>query len=525
MDKSLRATLILVAVIVLPLLIFSLFQANSLKEDEQLAQDIYEKQMETVLHSLNMYTDDHMDRWVRQLEDPGYTVHQNANSLVKNNESIQMLTVRKMQTRQDSISLNEYIEASPGIQTKIQNWYTAKDSVLNQLTKYLNAGFQKIQAADDWQSIDDLHPSQSGVTVMLYDRDSVLYNALIILESRIWVEQILGYKMQELSQNNFKLAVVQTTNKEDYPTPIFDTAPFEFDKDYITSELWILSNTHLAIQSIGQTYTEIVKARSQTNIYTLLASLSIMLIGTLYLVRNIRNTMKLAQLKSDFVSNVSHEIRTPLALIKMYSETLMLGRLPSEEKKQHYYHVIHHESGRLTYLVNNILDFSKIESNRKVYSKALQNMNDLVQNLYDNYSFTFKEKQVDCILNISPGTLDIEVDNQAFDEALSNLIENAIKYSTDPIKIEIKTEIQNGKVVCQVIDQGIGIQPRHQKAIFDKFYRIEGALTQKTKGAGLGLSLVKHIMEAHDGSIKMIANKDKGSTFTLIFPLTPTSHD
>ena len=163
----------------------------------------------------------------------------------------------------------------------------------------------------------------------------------------------------------------------------------------------------------------------------------IVLAGGLLIIRNIRNTFKIAQLKSDFVSNVSHEIRTPVSLIKMYAETLMLGRVKSDEKKQHYYNVMHHESGRLTYLVNNILDFSRIEANRKTYSKEPANLNELVQQVYANYEYTFKEKGVSASLVLAQEEILVELDTTAFDEALSNLVDNAIKYSEANAEVEI----------------------------------------------------------------------------------------
>ena len=203
----------------------------------------------------------------------------------------------------------------------------------------------------------------------------------------------------------------------------------------------------------------------------------------------------------------------------MYAETLMLGRVTSDEKKQHYYNVMHHESGRLTYLVNNILDFSRIEANRKTYSKEPANLNELVQQVYSNYEYTFKEKGVSASLALAKQEILVELDTSAFDEALSNLIDNAIKYSESNPEVEIKSGTEGGFGYCMVQDHGKGISKTEQTRIFDKFYRVEGAMTQKTKGTGLGLSLVKHIMEAHKGVVEVSSRPGEGSIFTLKFPL------
>ena len=390
---------------------------------------------------------------------------------------------------------------------------------MDQLTNYLEAGFQKIQAADDWTPIAGLDSLQSSMTVMLYDRTGELYNALIVIQPIYWVEQVLGPNLQELGLDNMRLSIIQRATEDDPPQIIYSTETFDFQKDYVENPVWILPSTTLNIQTNGKSYSELIRNRSKTNLYILLSALFIMIIGTIIIIRNIQNTVRVAQLKSDFVRNVSHEIRTPLSLIKLYSETLMLGRLTSEEKKQHYYKVIHSESGRLTYLVNSILDFSKIEANRKAYEPEQTELNQLVYRVYTNYNHTLKEQCVEHELALAPENLDVMIDPQAFSEALSNLIENAIKYGGEHKYLMLKVRSDKRFAMLDVIDHGIGIPLTEQNHIFNNFYRIEAALTQNTRGTGLGLSLVKHIMEAHNGEVKVNSILGKGSTFTLKLPL------
>jgi len=520
MNKSNKVVLLLLFLVVVPFLIYAFLQVISLKEDEKLADTIYEKQMETVLFSLNQYADDMMGQWIRKLADKDSPLAKNAADLVLGNESIQLLVLRHMTNEKDSLCFNDYVAGGINTLTQIEEWYANNDSILNKLTNYLTAGFQKIQPASNLKIIDGLKPNQSGITVMLYDKDSVAYNALFILEPNYWVEQILGSKMQEIAQDEFRVAVLQGSKKLKTQHIVYSTAPFDMDKDYFQKELWILENTNLAIQAKGVSYSQLIRKRSKNNLYILFFSILTLFIGAFIIIRNIKNTYKIAHLKSDFVSNVSHEIRTPLSLIRMYAETLMEDRLPSDEKKQHYYEVIHHESVRLAYLVNNILDFSKIEANKKSYKLVAADLNILVKQLYTNYAFSFTEKNVQCELDLSPQPIHIKVDTQAFDEALSNLLENAIRYSAGTKMITIKTEIKNGYGCCSVTDSGIGIQKNKLSKIFDKFYRVEDALTQKTKGTGLGLNIVKHIMDAHKGLISVTSKPTIGSTFTLKFLLT-----
>ena len=518
MNRNIRVLILLVLLIIIPFLIYAFLQLNSLREDEQMADEIYEKQMDAILFSLNQYADDMMGQWIRQLDDEEANVYENARELLLGNESIQILVLRKMADKSDSLIVNEYIDRESLDIRPVEQWYADHDSLMRQLSNYLDAGFQKIQAAEGWQPLVGLRPSQAAASIMLYDRDSVLFNGLIVLEANFWAGQILGSRMVELARDNFNLAIVESNDQQDEPVVLFSTnEDSELDNTF-QRPLWILPNTYLVISPRGETYSDLIRKRNRTNITFLLFSLFIVLLAGFLIIRNIRNMIRIAQLKSDFVANVSHEIRTPISLIQMYAETLLLGRV-REEKKEHYYNVIHHESGRLTYLVNNILDFSRIEANRKTYNKEPVDLNTLVERVFSNYNYTFKEKNVKASFTPCEGEILVEVDPSAFDEALSNLIDNAIKYSEGEIEVTISTGIEKGFGFCSVRDSGRGITRDEQERIFDKFYRVEGALTQKTRGTGLGLSLVKHIVDAHDGKVEVKSAQGEGSVFILMFPL------
>jgi signal transduction histidine kinase len=252
-----------------------------------------------------------------------------------------------------------------------------------------------------------------------------------------------------------------------------------------------------------------------------LGGLSFLLAGGIFLTyRNVSKEMALARLKSDFVSNVSHELRTPLSLIRLYAETLELGRLTSPEKHQEYYCIIRKESERLTALINNILDFSRIEAGRKEYDFRETDMRELVCNTLESYryqieqhGFTLEEK----IGDVPP----LRVDREAMARSLVNLVNNALKYSQDRKYIGVKLYRENGSVKLEVIDHGIGIPPNEQNKIFEKFYRVGDPLVHNTKGSGLGLSLVQHIAQAHGGDVAVDSAPGAGSKFTITLPLHP----
>jgi signal transduction histidine kinase len=232
----------------------------------------------------------------------------------------------------------------------------------------------------------------------------------------------------------------------------------------------------------------------------------------------VRREIQLAQMKSDFVSNVSHELRTPLSLIRMYTETLELGRVTSEDKRMHYYTIISQETDRLTRLINNILNFSRIESGKKTYKPENIEINRLVEQVIDTYRGHIEREHFQVKLELSNDLDMIHADPGAVTEALINLIDNAIKYSAEHKEISVRTyECGNG-ICLEISDRGIGIGEEHLKHIFDKFYRVPTGAVHNTKGSGLGLSLVRHIVEAHGGTISVKSQPGQGSTFSLVLP-------
>src|SRR5437764_5033966 len=250
-----------------------------------------------------------------------------------------------------------------------------------------------------------------------------------------------------------------------------------------------------------------------------LAGLSLLLVFGLGLTyRNVSKEIALARLKSDFVSNVSHELRTPLSLIRLYAETLELGRLKEPGKYQEYYQIIRKESERLTSLINNILDFSRIEAGRKEYDFRETDMRELVRNTLDSYryqieqhGFTLEEK----IGEVPP----LRVDREAVARSLVNLVNNALKYSQDRKYIGVNLYRENGSVKLEVIDHGIGIHPNEQHKIFATLYRVGDPLVHNTTGSGLGRSLVQHIAKAHGGDVGVDSAPGAGSKFTITLPL------
>lgn len=282
---------------------------------------------------------------------------------------------------------------------------------------------------------------------------------------------------------------------------------------------YVFPDLTLAIKYQGTTVADIGSRFLRYN-YIVLAALSMVMIGGVWLTyRNVSREMTLSRLKSDFVANVSHELRTPLALIRLYAETLELGRLTAKEKYHEYFRIIREESERLTALINNILDFSRIEAGRKEYEFQETNLAELVHSTLDSYRFQIQQNGFAFEERISGDIPPVIVDREAIARSLLNLVNNALKYSKEQKYIGVSLYRSSSSVNLEVRDRGIGISANEQEKIFEKFYRCGDPLVHNVKGSGLGLSLVRHIARAHGGDVLVESAPEKGSKFTIALPL------
>jgi signal transduction histidine kinase len=256
---------------------------------------------------------------------------------------------------------------------------------------------------------------------------------------------------------------------------------------------------------------------------TNLALIALLFLFTLaavaFALRLLVHELELAELKSTLVSNVSHELRTPLALIRLFSETLELGRAPDPEKAKEFLRIIHKESQRLTHLIDNVLDLNRIEQGRKTYTLRPTDLATVVRETLEAYRFQLQEQGFSVRSRIAENVPPVSADADALTQALLNLIDNAIKYSPERKSLAVELERRDGEALISVEDQGVGIPEREQDKIFDMFYRVERGLVHSVKGSGLGLSLVKHIVEAHGGRILVTSRPGEGSRFSIVLPL------
>jgi signal transduction histidine kinase len=247
--------------------------------------------------------------------------------------------------------------------------------------------------------------------------------------------------------------------------------------------------------------------------------------GIALAIRATDREARLAQAKSDFVSNVSHELKTPLSTISLFSEILELGRVNNEEKKQEYYRIIRHESRRLNKTIDNILDFSRIEAGRKRYELVAGDMAAVINNVLSTHRYQIISAGFDVQTSIEPDLPSVLIDRDAMTQAISNLLDNAIKYSGKVKQLSITARTLGSDLSIEMADHGVGIPPAEQTKVFEKFYRVGNGLVHDVKGSGLGLALVKHIIEAHNGTTSVASDVGKGSRFTILLPLARNAAD
>jgi signal transduction histidine kinase len=234
--------------------------------------------------------------------------------------------------------------------------------------------------------------------------------------------------------------------------------------------------------------------------------------------RLVRRETETARLKAEFVANVSHDLKTPLSLIRVFGETLEMGRVSDETTRQEYYRVINHESERLSRLIDNVLDFSRIEGGHRTYELVPTSVEPVVRDAVESFAYVLAQQGFKVDVAIQPDLPEVPMDADAVGQALSNLIDNAIKYSEGRKVLTVGAASEDGGVALTVGDEGIGIPRDEQARIFDKFYRVGRSETQGQRGSGVGLALVRHVAEAHGGRVTVDSRAGEGSRFTLWLP-------
>jgi two-component system phosphate regulon sensor histidine kinase PhoR len=512
MKNNKKLGIILLLVVSLPALFFSVYEIGSLNQNEKIIEEIYNNQLEVILTSVNQYSDDVAHSWASNLSN--------------------ILVNQPSPNRHLAVYLNNYASISgffytndtsfadiqlvvkpedisnTGEQVKtIERLLLRNESKTEKLLNYFRGGYRKIEPLSS--------ESSTGLAYFVFvtrDYTKRPFICGIIINTRDFVKQVLAPKIQVLVKESFIVSI------NDDKHNIYSSEPVQQSQLVRTKKLWLLPELKLGIVYKSKTIHQLVRERSYLNLGLIVIIDILFLIGTWFVFRSFKTELELAKMRSDFISNVSHEIRTPLALMSVYVETLLLGRL-KPDKMAEYHKIIYQETSRLTDIVNKILNFSKIEEKKYQYIFTEVDINELVEVVVERFSYHLKNSGFELNLKLDKNLPKITGDKEALIEVLVNLMDNAIKYSNIEKSVSLETLLEKNFVVFKISDKGVGINETQQKFIFDKFYRGTETEVHNIKGSGLGLAIVKHIVEGHKGQITVQSEPEKGTTFTLSFPV------
>lgn len=261
--------------------------------------------------------------------------------------------------------------------------------------------------------------------------------------------------------------------------------------------------------------------RERFLMFTAIITLAVVaaLTGLASAFRTFQEQWRLSEMKSNFVSSVSHELRAPLASVRLMAESLERGKVNEPARQQEYFQLIGRECRRLTALIENVLDFARMDQGRKQYEMEPTDLVTLMQHTVKGMEAYAAERTVRLKLEIEGEAREVEMDGQAMQQAVINLIDNAVKYSPEKGEVGVKLSFEDECVHIGVQDEGPGIPQWERKRIFERFYRSGKELRRETQGVGIGLSIVKHVVEAHGGIVGAAESRVRGSFFVITLPV------
>ena len=344
------------------------------------------------------------------------------------------------------------------------------------------------------------------------------------------VQHLGGFPQLDLTLRDAKNQVIYSSSphapdvfvdQRSFPLVFFDrelleyAAPFEVEPETWTLQTGFDNRTIAAIADSS--------SRPQLALMAMLAL--VMAAGIFFVAGAAAREVRLAELKSNFVASVSHDLKTPLALIQLFAETLELGRVRTPERAAEYYRIINGEAKKLTRLIENILDFSRMEAGLRPYRTAPSDLGEVTRNVVTRLQSQFEQGRFNVTTRVEPGLPAVDIDSGAVQQAIENVLANAMKYSRENRDIDVEVARDGPDITVRVADHGIGIAKRDLRLVFRKFYRVDSGLGGGPQGCGLGLAIVDHTMRGHGGAVSVQSEPGHGSAFTLAFPIPASTAD
>jgi two-component system phosphate regulon sensor histidine kinase PhoR len=381
--------------------------------------------------------------------------------------------------------------SSGNFKTKI---FPPKDKELKSLADSLNS--MAVQLDEKINIISEQRNTQQAVLESMKEGViAVDYNEKIVFMNKT-AEDILGIQNADHTGKSIQ-EVIRVYDVHKFIKEIIRTG------GYTEAEIIIRHETEQVLQLTG----------------TVLYDAEQKQIGVLLVINDITNLKHLDTLKRDLVANVSHELKTPITTIKGFLETLREGGVNEPGKTDRFLEIIYKNTERLNYIVEDLLTLSRLEQGeeQRKLKYQVENIFSILKSSAEIYELRAKEKNIKIEINCSAG-ITAEVDRLLMEQALSNLLDNAIKYSNNNTKITLSADVKDSMLTLVVKDEGFGIAKEHFPRLFERFYRVDKARSRDDGGTGLGLAIVKHIAQVHGGTIEVDSSPGKGSIFIITIP-------
>lgn len=268
----------------------------------------------------------------------------------------------------------------------------------------------------------------------------------------------------------------------------------------------------------GDVFEKAAKRQIAVYVWTAVLVILLMLLVGAFALRAVGRQIRLNSMKNDFIATVSHELKTPLASMRLLVDTLLEGRVRDDAQVTEYLRLTAKENERLSRMIDNFLTFSRMERNRVAFTLADASPVAIARDAVESVKTKFAANDCHFTADIPPDLPEIQADHDALVTVLVNLLDNACKYTDADKQVSLKIFRTDGRICFAVADNGIGIPRRHLRRIFDRFYQVDNSLARRAEGCGLGLSIVKFIVDAHHGKITVESKPGRGSTFTVSLP-------
>lgn len=367
----------------------------------------------------------------------------------------------------------------------------------------------------------DAHRSMNIGLLNLKEKRLIGYLTATIDQEYV-VNDLIAPKMEEFSDNTQGTVIwlISWANRQVLATSM-PQIDFDVDIDGYSQRFGssMFDNWVVRIGFLDNPVASFYNNTLYKNLIVLGVAVLFLLGALIFMFYTAQKERALSQRQAGFLANVTHELKTPLAVMQAAGENISDGRVTEPERLKQYGNHIFNESIRLKQMIEKLLDVARTDSGQTLIQSAPHNLNTIVRDFLTTNREYIEAKGFNVSFNTTDSESMIMIDPDTIETILSNLTENAVKYSTDTKEVRYSVSADANDVILKISDKGIGIDKKHLRNIFKKFYRVEDSLNAKTKGHGLGLSIVKSLVEMNGGRIEVSSEIEKGTTFSLRFPI------